>query len=58
MNDHSYKQYDSLPNTKFSKKFFNIKLDPAEQHPIDVSNMTPQEKVISKQFLANMKQLY
>jgi len=58
MNDHTYKQYDSLPNAKFSKRFFNIKLDPAEQHPISFTNMTPQEKAVSKQFLENMKQLH
>ncbi|HEX5154548.1 MAG TPA: sulfatase-like hydrolase/transferase [Parafilimonas sp.] len=58
MNDHNYKQYDSLPNAKFSKRFFNIKLDPAEQHPIPFANMTPKEKTISKEFLANMKQLH
>lgn len=58
MQNYTYSQYDSLPNPKFSKKFFNIVLDPAEQNPIAKKNMTPQEKQISNQFLNNMKQLH
>ncbi|MBS1748014.1 MAG: sulfatase-like hydrolase/transferase [Bacteroidetes bacterium] len=58
MQDHTYKQYDTLPNPKFSKKFFNIILDPSESHPIPKSKMTTQEKQISNQFLQNMQQLH
>jgi arylsulfatase A len=58
MNDHTYKQYDTLPNPNFSKRFFNIVLDPTETHPIATNKMTSQEKAISKQYLDNMKQLH
>ncbi len=58
MQDYTYKQYDSVPNPKFSKKFFNIKTDPAELHPISTANMTQQERTISKQYLKNMSQLH
>lgn len=57
MQDHTYKQYDSLPSTKYSKKFYNIKLDPFEQNPIKNNKMTEQEKALSKQYLDNMKLL-
>ncbi len=56
--DQTYKQYDSLANTAFSKKFYNIRLDPLEKKPITTSKMTPQEKALSKQYLNNMKQLH
>lgn len=58
MQDHTYKQYDSLPNLSYSKRFYNIKLDPAEKHPITQAKMTAKEKTLSKQYLANMKQLH
>lgn len=58
MQDHIYKQYDTLPNPNFSKRFFNIVLDPAERHPIAPNKMTSQEKAISQQFLNNMSQLH
>lgn len=57
MQDATYKQYDSLPNV-FSKRFYNIKLDPAEKHPIKAAKMTAKEKAISKEYLANMKALH
>ena len=53
----TYKQYDSLPNLAFSKRFYNIKLDPAEKNPIAPINMTLKEKIISKKYLDNMKTL-
>ena len=53
----TYKQYDSLPNLAFSKRFYNIKLDPAEKNPIAPINMTLKEKIISKKYLDNMKKL-
>ncbi|MEP6682263.1 MAG: sulfatase-like hydrolase/transferase [Parafilimonas sp.] len=58
MQDHTYKQYDSLPNPKFSKKFFDIVADPGELHPITKTNMTPQEKAVSNNFLKNMQTLH
>ena len=57
MNDDTYKQYDSLPNLGFSKKFFNIRLDPAEKKAIAPNKMTAKEKQISQQYMANMKTL-
>ena len=58
MQGYTYKQYDTLPSQAFSKKFYNIVLDPLEKHPIATKNMTPQEKVISNQYLQNMSQLH
>ena len=58
MQDHTYKQYDSLPNPKFSQKFFNIVTDPDELHPIAKKNMTAQEKAVSNNFMKNMKTLH
>jgi hypothetical protein len=58
MQNYTYSQYDSLPNPKFSKKFFNIVLDPLEVNPIAKKNMTPQEKQIGNQFLKTMSTLH
>jgi arylsulfatase A len=58
MQDHTYKQYDSLPNPKFSQKFFDIVADPSELHPIAKKNMTPQQKAVSNNFLKNMQSLH
>jgi arylsulfatase A len=58
MQNDTYKQYDSLPNKLYSKKFYNIRVDPLEEHVILPGNMTPQEKLISKQYLQNMQQLH
>lgn len=56
MQDKTYKQYDSLPNGSFSKKFYNIILDPFEKNPIRKNEMTEQENKLSDQYLKNMMQ--
>ena len=56
--DHTYKQYDSVPNPGFSKKFYNIVADPSEDHPIANKNMTPQQKQLSNQYLKTMSTLH
>ena len=58
MQDNTYKQYDSLTNANYSKKFFDLISDPSESHPIPANQMTAKEKTISNQFLQNMKQLH
>ncbi|MEO8710981.1 MAG: sulfatase-like hydrolase/transferase [Parafilimonas sp.] len=58
MQDHTYKQYDTLPNPGYSKRFYNIVSDPEEKYPIATKNMTTKEKTISKTFLNNMSQLH
>jgi len=58
MQNSTYSEYDTLPNPKFSKRFFNIVLDPAELNPIAKRNMTPQEKQLSNQYLQIMSTLH
>lgn len=58
MQDQTYKQYDSLPNTRYSGLFFNIITDPAERYPISRNQMTAQEKKLSNLFMRNMAQLH
>lgn len=58
MFNYTYKQYDSVTNQQFSKKFYNVKLDPMEDNAILPANRTTQEKQISQQFLNNMAQLH
>ncbi len=58
MHNATYKQYDTLPNPNYNKRFFNTKLDPAERQPIDTADMTLREKTVSKNFLNNMKKLH
>jgi len=56
--DHTYKQYDTLPNLKFSKKFYDIVADPSETSPIAKKNMTTQERQLSNQYLKTMSTLH
>jgi arylsulfatase A len=58
MQNYTYSQFDSLPNPKFSKKLFNIQLDPSELNPITTANRTQQEKQIHNQFLKIMSTLH
>ncbi len=58
MQNYTYSQYDTLPNPNYSKKFYNIQLDPEELYPVDKKSMTPQEKQISNQFLKTMSTLH
>jgi len=43
--DDTYKQYDSLPNIKYSRTFYNIRVDPLQRHPILPTKMTAEEKL-------------
>ena len=58
MQNDTYKQYDVLPNTSFSKKFYNIRLDPKEKKQILPAKMTPSEKALSQQYLSKMATLH
>ena len=56
--DDTYKQYDSLPNIKYSRTFYNIRVDPLQRHPILPTKMTAEEKAISYRYLNAMRKLH
>jgi arylsulfatase A len=57
MQNSVYKQYDTTDNPK-GGKFYNLATDPFEQHPLTTSELTPDEKKLSKTFLKTMSELH
>ncbi len=57
MQNASYKQYDTMQNSK-SGKFYNLITDPFEQHPLGPNQLNAEEKAISEYFFSNMVRLH
>lgn len=52
-----YKQYDTTDNPK-GGKFYDLSTDPFELHPLSMSELTPDETKLSRDFLKTMAQLH
>jgi hypothetical protein len=57
MQNSTYKQYDTMQNAK-SGKFYNLAIDPYEQHPLGPDQLNPEEKAVSDYFFSNMSRLH